>query len=300
MRDQIQNLPRFRDKVVVTLDLLLGLRAWGLILYGVLPANLALLGMLEIKLGTIAHLIPFILPVIALPLITTFLLIRNRHKEWYLTTDLLGFRSIVVTTVILLIATLISGMSGIIHGKYIVSWAYFNTKEHWTTIAESFVLAVGSLVLTSTLFLTILTKDSNFPGLPSVDFVNLLKEIRIQLRMLKASPVWGKALADQETFDNAKLLDENLTKLTAYTGHVLPKLSLSPVHAGVKSFIKAAKRLESGFFNETSRQLSWNQYFASSVKPSTQDAKRNVVQAPPPAPDDASLIKLLKAMKLGN
>src|SRR5262252_5985692 len=143
---------------LVKADLVFGLRGWGLVLYGVLPANLALLGMLEIKLSNLANLLPFIVPVVFLPLATTFLLIRSRHKDWYLTTRLLNIRSLIVTGIIVLLATLISGVSGIIHGRYALSWAMLGSRQHLTTIAESFLLAVGSLVLTSTLFLTILTR----------------------------------------------------------------------------------------------------------------------------------------------
>lgn len=45
------------------LDLIFGIRAWGLILYGTLPANLALLGTLEVKLGKVDDLKYFLIPV---------------------------------------------------------------------------------------------------------------------------------------------------------------------------------------------------------------------------------------------
>lgn len=286
------------DETVVLLDLVVGLRGWGLILYGVLPANLALLGFVEIKLSA-SSLILLLLPIVVfLPLVTTFLLIRNRHKDWYLTTKLLNTRSFIVTLVILLLASLISGLSGIIHGRYLVSLAYFGTMSHLATIAESFLMAVGSLVLSSTLFLTILTKDSDFPGLPSTDFVRLAKTIRESLRGLQASQVWLRfSNPDAKTVTDAKALAENLKQLSNYSGLALEKLSFKPVDAGVKSFIDAVTRINNGA-NADSKRLSWDKYFGASVilletEKVEKPPQQRVVQ------DDASRIRFLKELPLG-
>lgn len=285
------------DEAIVSLDLVFGLRGWGLILYGVLPANLALLGVLEVKLAKIADLIPFLLPVVLLPMLTTFLLIRNRHKDWYLTTRFLNTRSLIVTLVILLLASLISGVSGIIHGQYVVSLSEFGTKGHLATIAESFLMAVGSLVLTSTLFLTILTKDSDFPGLPSTDFVKLVKTIRESLKQLQVSGVWLQFSGlDAMTITNAQTLDENLTKLSNSSGLTLAKLSFEPVDAGVKSFLRGVKRIRGGG-NDDSKKLSWDLYFGASVDVLIREQPEE--PPPEPGPDEASGIRFLKTLPLG-
>lgn len=87
----------FSRETVATVDLYVGLRSWGLILYGALPASLAMLGFLDVKIGKVDDLFPFLLPASALPVLLTFLLIRARQKEWYLTTDHLNLRSAITT-----------------------------------------------------------------------------------------------------------------------------------------------------------------------------------------------------------
>lgn len=297
-------LERFRKRfgslisaeTIVFLDLLFGLRGWGLILYGVLPANLALLGVLEVKLISVDKLTRFLVPVVFLPLLTTFLLIRQRHKEWYLTTKLLKTRSFIVTAVIFLLASLITGISGIMQGKYEVSWSYFGTREHLTTIAESFVIAVGSLVLTSTLFLTILTKESSFPGLPSVDFVKLLSTIRADLKLLQQSPVWlGFSGLDGDTATCAQRIEKNLTELLSYSNPEFVNLSLQPVRAGIHSFVKGIGRI-GGAANDASKTIGWNQYFAGAIKQPTKEETKPV---PPVIQNDATNIRILKQLPLG-
>src|SRR5438552_16300139 len=96
------------DPRLELLDQLLGLRSWGLILYGALPASLSLLGILDVKVGSLDKLLPILL-VSLLPLSLTFLLIRARQRDWYLTTDYLNLRSSITTFLIVVSATLISG-----------------------------------------------------------------------------------------------------------------------------------------------------------------------------------------------
>jgi hypothetical protein len=284
------------DDTIVFLDLLFGLRGWGLILYGVLPANLALLGVLEVKLTSLDKLTRFLMPIVFLPLLTTFLLIKQRHKEWYLTTKLLKTRSFIVTVIIFLLASLITGISGIIQGKYDVSWNYFGTREHLTTIAESFVIAVGSLVLTSTLFLTILTKESNFPGLPSVDFVKLLSTIRTDLKRLQQSQVWsGFSGLDRDTATCAQRVEENLTALLSYSNLELVNLSLQPVRAGIESFVRGIERIRDAS-NDASKTIAWNQYFTDAMEKPTKGKTKPVL---PAIQKDASNIRILKQLPLG-
>lgn len=61
-------------KVVIFLDEFAGLRAWGLVLYGALPATLALLGTVEIKLDKIDPTkILYIIAATPIPIVILFL-----------------------------------------------------------------------------------------------------------------------------------------------------------------------------------------------------------------------------------
>jgi hypothetical protein len=261
MADYIEKL---RNKAP-QLDLIFGIRAWGLILYGALPASLALLGILEVKVTNIGNSLPFLVPVSLLPLLITFLLIRSRNKDWYLTTKLLNIRSLIVTGLIVLCATFISGASGIIHGRYSLLLSEFGSLHHITSIAESFLIGIGSLVLTSTLFLTILTKDSNLPGLPSSDFVKALAEIRGKLKQLQSSSIWHSHTG----FDGGKLiataqeLEDSLEKITNYPGNNFAKSSLEPVRSGISHFINAVSEIQKGG-NDESKRLIWAKHFMQS------------------------------------
>lgn len=292
---------RFRtwmnDDKIVRLDLIFGLRGWGLVLYGALPANLALLGVLEIKLANLDRLTSFLVPVVFLPLLTTFLLIRHRQREWYLTTKLLTTRSLIVTAIIFLLSTLISGVSGIIQGKYVVSWGFFGTRSHLITIAESFIIALGSLVLTSTLFLTLLTRESNLPGLPSVDYVKLLAQVRSDLKQLQQSGVWtGAAGLNGDIAERAETIDKNLATLLSYSHQGLANRSLARVRDSIKSFRRSIERISNGA-NEQSRNISWARSFGAAM--AAPGSNGTEAMQPAAAQLDASNIRLLKELPLG-
>jgi hypothetical protein len=213
------------------LDLIFGLRAWGLILYGALPANLALLGTLEVKLGKVDDLKYFLIPVSLLPVFATFLLIRNRYKDWYLTTDFLKTRSAITTLVIVVCASLISGASGILHNKYVVTLHFWN-RAGLIGIAEAYLFGISSLVITSTLFMTVLSKGSDLPGLPSSKFVELLAKIRSGLRQVQASPVWdwskyqGNDRVTNDLKEKLTAVKTSYEELKSYPGNTLAKKSL--------------------------------------------------------------------------
>ena len=223
------------------LDLIFGIRAWGLILYGTLPANLALLGTLEVKLGKVDDLKYFLIPVSFLPVLVTFLLIRNRYKEWYLTTDLLKTRSAITTLIIVLCASLISGASGVLHNKYVLTLDFWNNAG-LTGIAEAYLFGVSSLVITSTLFMTVLSKSTDLPGLPTSKFVELLGKIRSGLRQVQVSPLWDWSEYQGNNEITAALLTKLATvrtsyeELNSYTDNNLAKKSLKVINQNVLVF----------------------------------------------------------------
>lgn len=245
----------------VTLDHLFGVRAWGLVLYGALPANLALLGVVEVKLAKVANLFVLV-PVTLIPLLLTFLLIRGRHREWYLTTDLLNVRSVIVTLLIILIATLISGLSGVIHGKYrFSSISMLGTAEYVRIVVESFLLGAGSLVLTSTLFMTIMTKGGDLPGLPPSDVVKQIASIRGKLRQLQSAPIWTDPLADNRK-EEATKLKELLEELYSIPGNRLAKMSFERIETSVRRYIEAVETIEN-VRGDQAKRLNWIPHFAS-------------------------------------
>lgn len=106
-----------------------------------------------------------------------------------MTTDLLKTRSAMTTLIIVVRASLISGASGVLHNKYVLTLNFWNNAG-LMAIAESYLFGVSSLVITSTLFMTVLSKGGDLPGLPSVKFVELLGKIRSGLRQVKSSRIW--------------------------------------------------------------------------------------------------------------
>jgi hypothetical protein len=245
-----------------TMDYVLGLRGWGLILYGALPSNLSLLGVLDVKLGKTEALLPLLLPASILPVLITFLLVRSRQRDWYLTTDYLNTRSAVVTFLIVVCAALISGLSGLIHGRYLLSFSSFPTPGHVAAMSESFLIAVATLVLTSTLFVTAVTKDMNLPGLPSPELVKLMMEIRGYLKKILAAPIWENNVSpDDDLIGQAQKLKDSLKELVKYPGNTLAKRSLALVESDTNLFVAAIEEIKNGT-NKASKELIWEKYFA--------------------------------------
>ena len=279
---------------LISLDRIVGLRAWGLILYGALPSNLALLGALKVEIGRSETLLPFLLPASILPIFLTFMLIRARHGDWYLTIDFLILRSVVTTIMILLLATSICGFSGIIRGKY--SLGIPDSLDECTAIAESFLLAIVSLVLSSTLFIAVLTKNSNLPGLPSDDFVKLMTEIRSNTRKIKGSDIWKKyiPLDDNELIKVAEEVKHDIDQAFVCTGNHLAKRSLEPIREDIIELIEVLVEIRDGG-SEEARASKWRIYFAhpevlsSAEKPFRASKKEQVAS-----------LERLKRLKLGD
>lgn len=259
---------------VTTADYVLGLRAWGLILYGALPANLALLGVLEVKLVKVTDLklLALLLPLSVVPLFLVFLLIRGRHREWYLTTDFLNLRSALHVLVILLLATLVFGLSAVVFKGYklaplaLLACDLRQLEACWPLkgVVESFLFAVGSLVLSSTLFMTLITKGGDLPGLPTSEFTTQLGVIREKLRRIQAAPAWKVEGGDclRDVADEAGKL---LADLHAVSGNRLAKESLRPVEEDLQHFIAAAEYIDGPAerrHGPAVRRQNWVRYFA--------------------------------------
>ncbi|HEX8149311.1 MAG TPA: hypothetical protein VF591_19165 [Pyrinomonadaceae bacterium] len=282
-------------------DRALGLRAWGLILYGALPANLALLGVLEVKLAKVAEpgVLFLLLSVSAVPLLLLFLLVRSRHREWYLTTDFLNLRSAAHALVILLLAALVFGLSGLVLKGYefapraLAACDPSKLAACWPLkgVVESFLFAVGSLVLSSTLFMSVMTKGGDLPGLPAGEFTRQLGAIRQKLLQVQAAPVWQASGGDcrAEAAKDAKKL---IGDLQSAPGHRLAKRSLKGVEADLKEFLIAADYLDVA--DKNVRAANWTPYFAppgslSETQQLDRDSKAQTYAA----------LRRLKGLKLG-
>lgn len=286
-----------KSNYLISLDKIFGLRAWGLILYGALPSNLALLGALEVKIGQINAILPFFfIPASILPIFLTFMLIRDRHREWYLTTDFHNLRSAITTIIILILATLIIGISGIIHNRYSIvipkSWNY----NEWTAIAESFLLAVVSLVISTTFFVAALTKEVKLPGLPSADFVKLMTSLRNNLRKLRSSDIWKECihLDDNKLIDLAKTIKQDLDQATTSTGNYLAKESLKPIYEDMTNLINVLEE-NRGSSNNPSKLIQWKIYFADFQALSDDQKTRRSSNK-----EKFASIERLKRLKLGD
>ncbi len=161
------------------------IRSWGLLLYASLPANLALLNILDIKINNIAFRYEYLFAAI-LPLTVIFLLILERQRVWFLRRDFLYFRTFFSVFLILIITTSICGLSLLIRNDYILT---FNPKE-WQGVAKAFLMAIASLVVSSALFMTILTKSSNLPGVPKKNFIDFQQKLKSNLLEIVNDEIW--------------------------------------------------------------------------------------------------------------
>ena len=245
------------------LDKIFGIRAIGLILYGALPSNLALLGAFEIKMIPISSSTSFFILLSSfLPIFITFLLIRSRNSEWYLTTDYHNLRSLIITLTILFIATSIIGISGIINNKYIFGIPTSLSWIEWTGIVESFLLAVVSLIISSTFFVTALTKEVNLPGLPSPDFVKLMKELKFNMRQMKKDKIWEDYVDLDDSFINLmRNISQCLNQITTITGNKIAKNSLVPIFRDVMNMIDVVEKIKASS-NDESKEILWKTYFS--------------------------------------
>jgi hypothetical protein len=186
-------------KTIVKFDYLFGLRAFGLVIYGALPASLGALGAfkppdqttLSSKIGLEA--LPYIIVVALIPVVLTFVLVRQRLANWYLLRDYLWVRAVAITTAIIAVSSLVCAGNGLLVGSFkwvpiTVWWASPLYDKAWP-IGVCLLLSFAYLVGSSTLFLTVVKEDGNLPLLPSKDEVDNVAALRESLRDIASSEI---------------------------------------------------------------------------------------------------------------
>jgi hypothetical protein len=190
--------PHFFNNRVLASDYRFGLRGAGLIPYGTLPASLGALGAFKapdqskLLLGG-AEGILLIAIVATVPVVLTFMLVRERLANWYVLSDWLWLRSSVITTGIIIASTIVCIATGILSGHYhVIGW-----HDWWVrplpAMAKPFVecllLSFAYLVGSSTLFLTVVKDDSSLPLLPKKPEVDDIISLRAQLHAIVSDPL---------------------------------------------------------------------------------------------------------------
>jgi hypothetical protein len=285
---------------IIFLDKIFGIRAFGLIFYGVLPSILFLIGVLEVKIYNINESAQFFI-MIPIILITIFIfsLIRNRLKGFYLTTDFLNIRSFMITVITLLISTVIFGLSGALQGKYV-----FVIPHNWNESMdflksepnfEPFLLAVASLLIASTLFFTVVTKEVNLPVLPPVKFVKLITEVQDNMKLMKNYHIWKGyvSLEDGKLIDLAKKIEDLLSQAINIKISFNLQKSLEQVHEDTINLIKVLKDIRS-HSNDVSKEYTWRIYFGNQESLSSDQKKRRESMS-----EIINSIERLKELKFG-
>jgi hypothetical protein len=210
-------------------DYFLGLRGSGLVVYGALPASLGALGAfkppdqaaLDSKIGLGAF--PFICCVALIPVVLTYVLVRQRMANWYFLPNYLSVRAATITLSIILVSALVCGANGVLVGTYrfdIAAWMALPLGEKAKPIGECFLLSFAYLVGSSTLFLTVVKEDGNLPLLPAKEEIDNLKLLRGLMR-----DVAGSTLPSEQPAANDSALTASVTALTQATSKATDVLS---------------------------------------------------------------------------
>ena len=117
-------------------------------------------------------------------------------EEWYLLTDYLLYRSIMLTLCILLLSTTTCLCIGLITKRYIIinlhDWLSMDIYCKLSAYFDAFIVSTISLVA-STTFFTFAIKDSiSLPGLPHPNYLCHLKNLRSGLSTIKNNQIWGE------------------------------------------------------------------------------------------------------------
>lgn len=285
---------------IIFLDKIFGIRAFGLIFYGVLPSILFLIGVLEVKIYHINESAQiFIIVPIILIIIFIFSLIRNRLKGFYLTTDFLNIRSSMITVITFLISTVIFGLSGVLQGKYVFVIPN-NLNEGMDLLKsglnfEPFLLAIASLLIGSTLFFTVVTKEVNLPALPPVKFVKLVTEVRDYMKLLKSDLIWKEyvSMEDDKLIGLANKIKDSLNQAINIKISFNFQKSLEQVHKDMINLIKALNDIRSRS-TDVSKKNTWGIYFENQESLSSDQKKRRESMI-----EVINSIERLKKLKLG-
>lgn len=205
-------------------DYLPGLRARGLVLYGILPASLAALGLLQVQaVGSKfeGDNWPFIFLAVV-PLVVLYLIVRQRLRAWYLLERHLWARTAMIALLILAFSSTISWAGGALApdvapttGVSVLLAKGTVSSPWWTQLFEAVLLGLVVLVASSTLFMTVIKESGDLPGLPSADFVTHLGALRNSLAVLWRDDIWREEVGASATFQNdLRIARENAGKLS--------------------------------------------------------------------------------------
>lgn len=252
------------DPPAVLADHLFGFRGWALVLYGALPANLAVIGAVRVDSALTAPTWPT-LALLTLPVFTTYLLIRTRQREWYISAAFLRIRSVIVTLTILVCSVAIYDAAQLAKNRF--TWSAERpwwTAESSLALRESLLFSVASLVVSSTLFMTLLTRATDLPGLPSVATVTALSRMRQGLRTVQLHSIWYQC-PDQATTGLEATLEELRDALASRATLDLPSFAILSLDslATLVADLSAAIEEIMAFNPGPNRQSIWNRYFAS-------------------------------------
>ncbi len=249
-------------KPKLTFDYSTGYRGRGLVLYCALPANFALLGVLKLESAALdAISLLWCIPISILPLLLAYMLIRNRLGSWYVSSWLGTRRSLVLVVISLLVAMLICGSAGLIRGSYQLGMPSFQDPSFWHAIAESYLLAVLALAASGSIFSSSLVKGVSLPGLPSEQFVALVREFSTFTGKLNSSLIYS-----EYSVDAAKRLLEEGRELCSSIENLPPQSRPLPIGlvdvmlSDVAEFISALEDITC-VEDEGAQIRAWRPYF---------------------------------------
>jgi hypothetical protein len=253
----------FKSNLRFRYDYLIGCRGWGLVLYGTLPASLAVLRVIkipefEIRAFEIVGLLVFIA---FIPLLVLYLLIRQRLMAWYLMVYGLRIRSIFITLAILILSSVICGAAGLIEGKYILltpkQWLLVDSSLRWRPIVEAFLLGIVILVGSSTLFLAAVRETGGLPALPSADFIKNISDLKDALTSIQNDLIWIKL--ENTELDKFSNNLERALNLSKSISHKFPQFSgrnifYNMIADDLAKLLKALSQIKKS-------QLKWDVFF---------------------------------------
>ncbi len=254
-----------------TADKIFGLRAWGLYLYGSLAAYLPFFGILDIKSNLIEDVPKLILLSSSLlPVFVIFLLIKARYRIWYLTTDRLFIRALITTLLIIIISSLICGMSLIVRNDYEISFSL--AAKYRNGIAEALLMAVICLTVSSTLFIAVLLKTLNLPGLPTQEFIKKQNVIRSNLKFILSSGIKEELLSGEEMKElqkKGKEIEKNMKEIENLSENYFAKKYMSSLLEHVNNFNQVLYEMIAP--GSVDKELKWKKY----IKQETSSDKNN-------------------------
>lgn len=283
MSNDLGRTPYLREMPLLRWDYSLGLRGWGLLLYGALPATLAAVGVLrppELKPLTTNLLFPII--VVSLPpLVTLWLLVRQRLRAWYLTSARLSLRSLVVTALILLLSSAITGETYILKGRYsyLPLRLWLHVDEWVLPVCESLLLAVAFLVGSSTLLLVAVKEDAGLPALPSKRWAENVACLRQEVGLaLSSANDWNHSGGV-----NSQTILAHVTSATEALSQLFRERP--PLAPGIKQLLNRLKE-DLGLLTEAVEDVNtinanWVNYFSESTPVGLNPAeseRRNAIE----------------------